>query len=127
MRSFITNPFSLAGIILVLMVITLLLVNPPDAEMVFNVGGFTYALFILVNSFAGVLCPGRLKYFWLSMLSSVLYILSAAVICMVVIDMEEKRGSSEGAMIFMIALYHPLLFAVVQAANWFYRKWIVKN
>ena len=120
MQEFIERPLLQAGFFILLSIVILPIVRPKDADSVWSIAGAVYGVFILVNSVLILFVPRVWFYFLYSMLFSFVYLLATAVTIPAYIKLTNTAGSNENAMVFLVAMYHPLAALLVIFLQWAY-------
>jgi hypothetical protein len=98
------------------------MIGPKNAENTWNIAGFVFIGFMLINSIFISFTPNSWKYFFYSLGFSVLYLVSISVMIPAFIKILKIEGSAEGAMIFIFIIYHPVLLLFMLFLKWAYFK-----
>jgi cation transporter-like permease len=80
-----------------------------------------YIAFILTNAVFLLFEDSTWTYFFISLASSLLYILVAGSLVSLLIRVLKIRGSGESAMIFVSIIYHPVILLLMIFVKWIIR------
>jgi hypothetical protein len=120
MQDYIVRPFFQMAAFTLLSMAMVSIARPKYAESVLNIAGAAYGVFILVNSGLVFFVHQVWSYFFYSMLFSVVYLLVTALTIPTYIKLTKANGSSENAMVFLIAMYHPFALLLAIFLHWFF-------
>lgn len=114
MQDYIGRPLLQIVFFTLLSAVIMPIARPKNADSVYAIAGGIYAAFVVVNSILLFFAPRTWPYFFQSMLASIIYLLVAALLAAMYLSITKTKGSSEGAMVFLVVLYHPpaLLLAI---------------
>jgi hypothetical protein len=122
MQEHVERPLLQMVVFIVLSVVTIPVVKPKNADLVWTIAGAIYAVFIVVNSVLICLVSKVWPYFFSSMLCSFVYLLVAGLAIPTYISITKTVGSNESGMVFIMAMYHPLASLLVIFLKWTYQK-----
>lgn len=103
--------------------ITILVLQPKDAEKAWTISMFIYFLFLLINSGLMWFSENPWRYFFYSIGVALAYILPLSLFTQISINILKLKGSSETAMAFLAILYQPPALLLVMFAKWIATKW----
>jgi hypothetical protein len=116
------SPFVQAIFFLILIPIVIPVLRPSSTEHIYNTAGILFVLFIVVNTVLLFWSPTPWRYFFISVLAAVLFIMVAYQIAVIFIKYIYKiEGSGESSMIFLVIMYHPPALLIAMLIKWIIR------
>ena len=88
-----------------------------SSEAMWLVAGCGYAGFILLNSVLIWTADHTWRYFFTSMVFSMIYIIAAGILVFAFLTLK-PYGSNEAAIIFLSGIYHPVALLTVMFTKW---------
>ena len=122
MQEYIGRPSFQVAFFILLSLVIVPIARPKNADSVWSIAGVVYAVFIGVNSVLTLFVQQVWSYFLYSMLFSCVYLIATALTIPAYIKITKTQGSNEGAMVFLVAIYHPLASLLVIFLQWAYSK-----
>ena len=116
------KPFIQVLLFLLLTILAVFIAGPKNADNTWNIAGIVFICFMLVNALLICTVSNSWSYFFYSLLFSVLYLASIAILMPVLIKILKIDGSAESAMIFIFIIYHPVFLLLMLFLKWTYGK-----
>lgn len=109
-------------VLITLTIITVIGIEPKNANHTWTIAGCFYIAFIVLNSILICMVSNHWSYFFYSIGFSILYILSIGMIISAYIKIANIEGSGESAMIFLFIIYHHVALLLILLVKWAYFK-----
>ncbi|MFK7740105.1 MAG: hypothetical protein AB8H80_07245 [Planctomycetota bacterium] len=90
------------------------------AGRMWGTAGTVYGCYILTSSLCALLALDILPFAITTLGCSALYMIFVGGVVQVLIKLFKIQGSSEGAMVFLIIIYHPITLLVAAGIRWVY-------
>jgi hypothetical protein len=116
------KPFVQVLSFITLTILSIAIVGPKNTENTWLMAGYFFIGFMLVNSVLILFATNSWSYLFYSLLFSVLYLVGVSIVISTIGKILKIEGSGESAMIFLVAIYHPVLLLAMMFLKWSYLK-----
>tara|TARA_R110002096_G_scaffold9060_1_gene36504 strand:- start:4004 stop:4387 length:384 start_codon:yes stop_codon:yes gene_type:complete len=119
MFAILEDPLLLATAFVVITLVCLLL-GKKHAESMWGTAGAIYGGYILTSSLSVFLADDVWQCVVISLGCSVLYLILIGCFVQAGIGLFKLQGSSQGAMVFVVIMYHPIVLLAAAGIQWAY-------
>jgi hypothetical protein len=115
------QPLYQVAFFLVITTLSVPFLRARSANAIWNVAGVLYVGFMIANTVFFFFEDAIWKYFFISLVSSLVYVLIAGMLVSFFVSALKKTGSGESAMIFVSIIYHPVILLLMILLKWIVR------